>query len=134
MRDDLEAVRDDAGPTEPSAAGAGTALEEVDDFRRLWQEEGLGQARQDREERKVYATRIFLLVSVWLGVIVALVVLQGVLGGPGWFSLSDSVLIAVATTTTASVTALLVVVVRYLFRAPSLSRRNGVPRSRGAMH
>ena len=30
MRDDLEAVRDDAGPTEPSAAGTGTVLDALD--------------------------------------------------------------------------------------------------------
>ena len=83
---------------------------------------------QARQDRKAHATRIFWLVCLWLSVIVALVVLQGFLGQRGWFSLSDSVLIAVDTTTTASVTALLVVVVRYLFRNPDPSDHNGSPR------
>ncbi len=75
------------------------------------------RVRQDRAERKAYARRIFILVTIWLAVIVALLVLQGFLGPAGVFTLADSVLIAAATTTTASVTALLVVVVRYLFAA-----------------
>ena len=89
-------------------------MEGTDILKRI-EEEKLGRARQDREERKIYAQRIFLLVAVWLAVIVSLLVLQGAFGPNGRFDLSDSVLIAVATTTTASVTTLLVVVVRSLF-------------------
>ena len=90
----------------------GDEAREWDDRRAL---EGLEQLKQDREERKRYARRIFWLVVSWLTVIVLLLFLQGFLGPCGAFALSDSVLIAVATTTTASVTAILVVVVRYLF-------------------
>ena len=63
----------------------------------------------------------------FLWVIVAFVVLQGFLGQRGWFSLSDSVLIAIATTTTATVTALLVDLLRYLFRTPNPVRRKAPP-------
>ena len=44
--------------------------------------------------------------------------LQGLLGPHGRFAVSDSVLIAVATTATASVTTLLVVVARHLLPHP----------------
>ena len=77
--------------------------------------EDLRQARQNRAERKHYASRIFRLVKWWLSFIGALVLLQGILGPLGCFALADSVLIAVSTTTTGSVTAILIVVARHLF-------------------
>jgi len=113
-----------------NAADARVADEEAGAFKRQLQEEELGQARQDREERKLYAGRIFLLVAIWLGVVVLLLFAQGFLGPRERFSLADSVLIATATTTTASVTALLVVVARYLFpRGNRRTRPSGTGRS-----
>ena len=122
IQPDLELLREDDG----SAAEA-EASKERRDFSDRLQEERVLQARDDRRQRQRYATRVFLLVTIWLSVIVLLVVLQGSLAPHDWFSLSDSVLIAIATTTTASVTALLVVVLRYLFRSPvyTRSKRNG---------
>ena len=116
MAGELESVSE-ADSQEKSAAAKGKrpSQDESADFRRQIEKEKLGRAKQDREERKIYAERIFVLVAVWLAVIVSLLVAQGLLGPTGWFALSDAVLIAVATTTTASVTALLVVVARYLF-------------------
>lgn len=73
------------------------------------------EARQNREECKSYASRIFKLVCCWLSFIGAVVLLQGFLDPPGRFTLADSVLIAVSTTTTGSVTAILIVVARHLF-------------------
>ena len=73
------------------------------------------QAQQNREERKSYASRIFKLVCFWLIFIGVLLLLQGCLEPLGRFALADSVLIAVSTTTTGSVTAILIVVARYLF-------------------
>ena len=101
-----------------------SASVEQSDFVLRWREEGLWQ---DREERKTYATRIFRLVCLWLSVIVALVFLQGFLGQRGWFGLSDSVLITIATTTTASATAILVAVVRYLSHTSSPACRTAPP-------
>ena len=122
IQPDLELLREDDG----SAAEA-EASKERRDFSDRLQEERVLQVRDDRRQRQRYATRVFLLATIWLSVIVLLVVLQGSLAPHDWFSLSDSVLIAIATTTTASVTALLVVVLRYLFRSPvyTRSKRNG---------
>ncbi len=115
MADELQAVGKGAGNTESAAARAGlSARAEESDFRKQIEEEQLGRSRQDREERKVCAQRIFLLVAVWLAAIGSLLVLQGAVGPHGRFDLSDSVLISVATATAASVTTLLVVVVRSL--------------------
>lgn len=98
-----------------AAADAHLADQERDEFERQLSQERLGQFRQDRKERKLYAKRIFKLVVLWLIVVISLLFAQGFLGPLEMFSLADSVLIATATTTTASVTALLVVVARYLF-------------------
>ena len=106
-----------------AAAVAHLADQEKREFQRQLSQERLGQFRQDRKERKLYAKRIFKLVVWWLVVVVLLLFAQGFLGPRERFSLADSVLIATATTTTASVTALLVVVARYLFpQSESASR------------
>lgn len=127
MQRDLTLLREETEAAADIHGADASASDEQREFVRRWQDESLGQVQQDRKERKTYATRIFWLVCLWLAVIVALVVLQGFLGQGRWFSLSDSVLIAIATTTTASVTALLVVVVRYLFRTPNPPRRKAPP-------
>ena len=127
MQPDLRLLREEIDSAAGTASAGTFVSNEQLDFYRRWQQECLWQARQDRQDRKAYATRIFWLVCLWLSVIVALVVLQGFLGQSGWFSLSDSVLIAVATSTTASVTALLVVVVRFLFCNPDPAGHNGSP-------
>ena len=126
MQRDLNLVREEIEAAADIRGADDSVSDEQRELDRRWQEEGLWQAQQDREERKTYATRISWLVCLWLSVIVALVALQGFLGQRGWFSLSDSVLIAIATTTTASVTALLVVVLRYLFRTPSPARKRAL--------
>ena len=127
MQRDLKLLREETAAAADVRGAEASASDERRDFVRRWQEEDLWQVQQDREERKTYATRIFRLVCLWLSVIVALVVLQGFLGQCGWFRLSDSVLIAISTTTTASVTALPVVVVRYLFRTPNPARPKAPP-------
>lgn len=102
-------------PVQEAARGESEVDPEAIAFDERLKSEQLAAAIQDRGERRPYAKRIFLLVVFWLASIILLLLLQGFLGPRGRFNLSDSVLIAVATTTTASVTALLVVVARYLF-------------------
>ena len=109
-----EILNEEAVPE--STTDLSAAEREAEGFDRKREKEQLAGATQDREQRKIYASRIFCLVAIWLATIILLVVLQGFLGPRECFALSDSVLIAVATTTTASVTALLVFVARYLFR------------------
>lgn len=57
------------------------------------------------------------MIRIWLFVLLSLFVFQGFLGPRGWFSLSDAALIAIATTTTASVTGIFLLVVKHLFPA-----------------
>ena len=113
MNPDLEQVQEVSGD-EPADARTVVAAEEQS-FVRAQAQEALAQLAQNRAERKKYATRIFVLVVFWLAVIVALLFCEGFVGPHDGFELSEAVLIAVATTTTASVTAILVVVARYLF-------------------
>ncbi len=109
LREDAAAL--DAEADELAAVeGDGVLL-----IRRYLTKERFSQARQDRQQRKEYADRIFHLVAYWLFALVALLGVQGFLGPFGWFDLPDTLLIAIATTTTASVTTLLVIVARYLF-------------------
>jgi hypothetical protein len=79
-----------------------------------WQDKaGAKSAFQDIDERKKYANQIFCLVAVWLVLMGVILLWQGF----NWnhFQLSDSVLIAVVTTTTIGVVGLLLVVAKYLF-------------------
>lgn len=72
---------------------------------------------QDIGERKKYAICIFVLVAVWLALMGSIILLQGFTIYR--FTLSENVLIAVVTTTTAGVVGLLLVVVKYLFPSQS---------------
>lgn len=81
--------------------------------------EELKDLKQDRDERKSYASKLYWLVLIWLVVILLIVIFQGLRSLPGtpfYFKLSDTVLITLITTTTANVAAFFLVVVRYLFR------------------
>lgn len=77
-------------------------------------EEELKQAKDDREQRREFATRIFGLLSVYLAVVGLLVLLASIdrLG----VSISDSVLITILGTTTANIIALFRFVARYLYK------------------
>lgn len=111
----LEEILDE-DPVEESDADKSAVDREGASFVKRLADEHLRSATQDRRERKTYAKRIFWLVGIWLAMIILLLILQGSLGPWKLFGLSDAVVIAVATTTTASVTALLVLVARYLFQ------------------
>jgi hypothetical protein len=69
--------------------------------------------KQDIELRRDYARDVFKLIVFWLAFVGLIVLLQGfkLLG----YILADSVMIALITTTTASVIGILLIVVRYLF-------------------
>jgi hypothetical protein len=83
--------------------------------------------QSDRAFREKYAPKILRLIQVWLSVVVAILLLDGV-GIPSerWrvtFDLSDQVLLALIGGTTASVIGLLVIVITYIF-----PRRNKGPK------
>lgn len=76
--------------------------------------------RQDIEERKKYAGRIFKLIAIWLIGIFVLLVLQGFsLCG---FKLSNNVLIASIGGTTINVIGIFIIVVKYLFAKQAENR------------
>ena len=112
----LEDAESWIGITEAKPETAGSDSDgEADSFYRETQREILQSRRQDREERKRYAKRIYRLAVAWL-IFVGFLFLGC---GLGWLNLSDSVLIALATTTTIKVLALLLYVTKYLFSSPS---------------
>lgn len=61
--------------------------------------------------RKIYAKLIFLLNVAWLGAILWIIIASG----SGWYKISDTVLVALITSTTVNITAFFLVVTRYLF-------------------
>ncbi|GHT50590.1 hypothetical protein AGMMS49982_06180 [Bacteroidia bacterium] len=69
--------------------------------------------KQDRVERKDYALKIFWLLVGFLIVTLGMTTASGV----GLLGLSDNVLIALLTTTSADVIGIFVFVVKYLFKA-----------------
>lgn len=83
----------------------------AEDIKRLRAENK--QRKQDRKERRKYAGRIFCLISIWLGMMGAIILLQGfsVLG----FKLETTVLVTTVSTTTASVLGIFLIVANYLF-------------------
>ena len=84
----------------------------------LDQEEKTARVRgllQDISERKLYANRIFWMLSLWLLGIFVLLLAQGFFSPHHWFELDKSVLLAAIGGTTVNVIGIFVVVTRYLF-------------------
>lgn len=74
---------------------------------------------QDIRERKRYARRLFIMLCIWLGIILAITIANGI-NNPFiciGFHLSEAVIITLITTTTANIAAFFLVVTRYLFPA-----------------
>jgi hypothetical protein len=72
--------------------------------------------KQDREERKRFSDNIFKLLSIFLGITIVIVMLAGFHRYID-FELSDTILIALLTTTTANVIGIFLFVVKYIFKA-----------------
>lgn len=68
---------------------------------------------QDRNERKKYAYRTFIFLSVFTILVLTIVFLAGFKVN---FELSDPVLIALITSSLASIVGIFILVMRYLFR------------------
>ena len=81
--------------------------------------------RQDTNERKKYAPRIFYFLCIWIGLLFLLLFAQGL---AYWthFSLSEHVLLAIIGGTTADVLGLFYIVTRYLFPSIQPQRRTAI--------
>ncbi len=117
--------------TEPTPTAVAGAQDDEKDFLAQVEldtkKETLEGIKQDRGERKLYAARIFSLMKWWVLGVFAILLFQGFLSNPHdwyfkWFTLhqvkfqlSDGVLIAVVSGTTASVIGIFLVVANYLF-------------------
>jgi hypothetical protein len=75
--------------------------------------EDLERKKQDRDQRKTFALRIFVLLCAYLLVVGILLALSGFSCIP--FLLSDTVLITLLGTSCANVIALFAIVIKYLF-------------------
>ena len=91
------------------------AREESEDLDAQRKKTELSGLKQDIDERKKYAGRIFWLVVCWLIGVGVVLLLQGFLGAWGIFKLPDAVLSITVGSTTASIVAIFIVVAKYLF-------------------
>ncbi len=73
---------------------------------------------QDRQERRKYAERIFLLIVGWVFAILFIIVFKG-FGDYYNFELSDKVLITLIGGTTINVLGIFIIVANYLFKNPA---------------
>ena len=78
--------------------------------------EELENRRQDRAQRKVYADNLFTFLCFYMILVFFIFYKSGSLYNS--FELSDSVIIALITTTTANIIGIFAFVVRYLFKTP----------------
>jgi sterol desaturase/sphingolipid hydroxylase (fatty acid hydroxylase superfamily) len=87
----------------------------------------LREITQNIDERKSYAKKLFILISSWLFGVFLLLVFSGVKSIPllGGFSLSDSVLIAILTSTTLNILGIFAFVTKYLYWTPGGNHRFG---------
>lgn len=73
--------------------------------------EVLEGAKQDREQRRKFANRVFILIAIYLGIVLIALFFCGF----GMMSLNQSVIITLLSTMTANVIGIFAMVVRYLF-------------------
>ncbi len=78
--------------------------------------EELENRRQDRAQRKVYADNLFTFLCFYMILVFFILYKSGSLYNS--FELSDSVIIALITTTTANIIGIFAFAVRYLFKTP----------------
>lgn len=117
MAIDLEALRKDKdiNKEDPDAEEQIASLIEVkkqtEEYNRLKEE--VESIKQDREERKVYASKTFDFLCVYMVFVGILLLMSGFTTAS--FQLSDSVLIVILGTTTTNVLGIFYFVANYLF-------------------
>lgn len=95
--------------------------EKLNDIQIKLNQQDVFDREQDREQRRIFADKIFSLLCMYL-LVVGLIVI-GCGNQNGAFHLSDSVLVVLITTTTANVIGIFILVVKYLFN-PRSSDKN----------
>ncbi|MCD0489943.1 hypothetical protein LPB86_17000 [Pedobacter sp. MC2016-14] len=122
LNDFLANLGDITIPTIPSDQPDELSASQLADFNRVQeriktktQRAILKNLKQDIAMRKEYADRIFQLLAFWLLFTACLVFLVAL----GKLELTENVLIALLTTSSANVIAIFIYVVKYLFARPS---------------
>jgi hypothetical protein len=106
---DVQKVILESSPSEPDSDVRVDLERERLEIERLRTD--LNSLKNDITARKVYVGLTYFLVIVWLGLIIWIIIATG----SGWYKLSDTVLVALITTTTLNVLGLFLVVTQYLF-------------------
>lgn len=91
--------------------------QDIEDEKELWSEQAkqeIEDRKQDREERKLYAGKIYKLIVWWLIFIATLIVISN-LTIYKLIEIPDSVMTTLIVSTTGSVLGIFVIVVKYLF-------------------
>lgn len=104
---------DSIKPTLPTPTRQVRKLSELEEEFYKAHTEGL---RQDIQERKLYATRIYVLTVAWLVGLGVIVALHGWRSHSG-FDISERIILALITSATIEVIGLFVIVAKYLFPA-----------------
>ncbi len=107
LNSDLDDLLQKAGNSEVDAS-------EIDLNINLTQQE-ISDRIQDREERKKYAYRTFIFLSSFTAIVLIITVAAGFSETLG-FKLDNTVLIALITSSLASIVGIFILVMRYLFR------------------
>ncbi len=78
----------------------------------------LDSLRQDIQERKKYANKIYKLIVCWLLAIFLLILVNGFFSALEWFSLSNTVMTTIVGGTTVNILGIFYIVANYLFHRP----------------
>ena len=89
----------------------------------LLKKEVLASLQQNNRERFIFARYTFIITCFWISIVIVIVFLNGFrrANGSPMLQLSDSVLIALITTTTVNVFAFFLLVIKFLFNTGELA-------------
>ena len=97
------------------------AKQDVDNDNQRYRSEKLDNdiKEQDKEERRLYAYRVFTLICIWLLCVVLILIAQG----HGNLYYSDTIIVTLLTTTTANIIGLFAIVNGYLFKTENNNKK-----------
>lgn len=110
-RTDVDRLIAELAVGKPTAIPSEMTFASKEDVELAMMAEELEGRKQDRKQRGTFSICIFIFVAIYM--MVALVILA--LTGADVFELSDTVLVALLTTTTADVIGIFILVAKYLF-------------------
>jgi len=111
--DNIRAELEELSVKVPKAEDVVATSEESIDRALKW-EDYIGK-KQDREQRKQFAGKLYWFLSIYMACVFLLLLLSGFRFIP--FTLNEAVLLAMLGTTTANVVSIFIVVAKYLFPA-----------------